>query len=328
VSPNPRLRHAYLRWSFPDATARERFTLVIGQTDSFADYIPDTIDFNTMLAGLGGSNRRNPRFEAHYWYPVLDNLNGLVAAGFERPFITSTNDVLDGDLGSGDLSEWPAFAGGVGFETPKRVGDDFGIGKIEGRVRTTWGQFQERFDSGTTTENFGAETDFYQKTFTNQIVHGGITLDRIGFNPDGKAMTFRLKAGGVWTRGDGVLTNSEYDRQVIIGPGGKLVPAQSYGAFANAFFYLTEDVNLRYAWGFQRGIATDRPVVVGDLQDGFFRTRNDQQEVSVWWTPGPFTFGIAYNYTTTHFRSNPGAGPTQRLANLNDKVELITWFSF
>ena len=43
---------------------------------------------------------------------------------------------------------------------------------------------------------------------------------------------------------------------------------------------------------------------------------------------GPFTIGIAYNYTTTHYRSNPGAGTTQRLANLNDKVELITWFSF
>src|SRR5262249_30913173 len=151
----------------------------------------------------------------------------------------------------------------------------------------------ERFDSGTTDPNLGAETDFYQRTFTNQIVHGGVTLDRIGFNPDGKAMTLRLKAGGVWTRGDGVLTNSEDDRQVIVGPGGELVPAQSYGAFANVFFFFTENVNLRYAWGFQRGRATDRPVVVGDLEDGFFRTRNDQQEVSVWWTPGPFTLGVA-----------------------------------
>jgi hypothetical protein len=328
VSPNPRLRHAYLRWAFPNASAAERVVLTAGQTDSFADYLPDTIDFNTMLAGLGASNRRNPRFETLYWHPLVEQLNGFVGVGFERPFIGSTNTVADGDLGTGDLSQWPAFSGGGGLETVNRVGDGFGIGKIEGRVRTTWGQFQERFDAGTTNPNLNAETDFYDRTFTNQIVHGGITLDRIGFASTGRAMTFRIKAGGVWTRGDGVLTNSEYDRQVVVAPGGDLVPAESYGAFVNPIFYLTDDVNLRYAWGFQRGVATNRPVVVGDLDDGFFRTRNDQQEVSLWWTPGPFTFGIAYNYTTTHFRSNPATGSTQRLANLNNKVELITWFSF
>jgi hypothetical protein len=327
VNPNPRLRHAYLRWSFPDATAAEHLSFTAGQTDSFADYVPDTIDFNTMLAGLGGSNRRNPRFETEYWNQFL-GLNGLVSLGLERPYIDSTNTVADGDLGAGDLSQWPAVSGGVGFETASRIGEDFGIGKLEGRVRATYGQFIERFDAGTLTPNLNAQTGFYDRTFDNQIVHGGITFDRIGFNTSGKAMTLRLKIGGVWTRGDGILTNSEFDRQVIVGPGGNLEPAESYGAFANPIFYLTDDVNLRYAFGFQSAIATDRPVVIGDLTDGFFRTRNDQQEVSIWWTPGPFTFGLAYNYTTTHFRSNPGAGATQRLANLNDKVELITWFSF
>ena len=328
VSPNPRLRHAYLRWAFPNSSAPERVVFTAGQTDSFADYVPDTIDFNTMLAGLGGSNRRNPRFETSYWHPLLDGLSGLVSIGLERPFIGSTNTVADGDLGTGDLSQWPALSGGVGVETTSRIGEDFGIGKLEGRVRTTYGQFVERFDAGTITPDLNAQTGFYDRTFVNQIVHGGITVDRIGFNKSGRAMTLRLKVGGVWTRGDGVLTDSEYDRQVIVSPSGKLVPAESYGAFANPIFYLTNDVNLRYAWGFQRGIATDRPVVVGDLDNGFFRTRNDQQEVSLWWTPGPFTFGLAYNYTTTHFRSNPDAGSTQRLANLNNKVELITWFSF
>lgn len=328
VSPNPRLRHAYMRWAFPNETAAQRLTFLGGQTDSFADYVPDTIDFNTMLAGLGASNRRNPRFEAQYWHPLLDGWNGLVAVGLERPFIGSTNTVADGDLGTGDLSEWPAFSGGVGLDATKRLGEDFGIGKIEMRVRTTWGQFEERFDADTLDRNLNAETDFYDRTFTNQIVHGGITLDRIGFNRTGKAMTLRLKVGGVWTLGDGVLTNSEYDRQVLLEPDGDLVPAESYGAFVNPIFYLTEEWNLRYAWGFQRGSATDRTVVVGNLDDGFFRTRNDQQEVSLWWTPGPFTLGIAYNYTTTHYRKNPGAGTTQRLGNLNDKVELITWFSF
>jgi hypothetical protein len=67
VSPNPRLRYAYLRWAFPNISAPERLVLIGGQTDSFADYIPDTIDFNTMLAGLGASNRRNPTFRG----PVL-----------------------------------------------------------------------------------------------------------------------------------------------------------------------------------------------------------------------------------------------------------------
>ena len=100
------------------------------------------------------------------------------------------------------------------------------------------------------------------------------------------------------------------------------------GAFVNPVFYLTDDLNLRYAWGFQRARATNQPVAVGDLNNNFFRTRNDQQEISLWWTPGPFTFGLAYNYTTTHFRINPATGSNQRLANLNDKVELITWFSF
>jgi hypothetical protein len=328
VSPNPRLRHAYLRWAFPSATAPERLTLIAGQTDSFADYIPDTIDFNTMLAGLGGSNRRNPRFEAQYWRPIAGGVNGLVAVGLERPFIGSTDTVADGDLGTGDLGQWPAFSGGIGFETSDRIGEGFGVGKLEGRVRTTWAQFQQRFDSGTTNPDVNAQTGFYDRNFDNQIVHGGVTLDRIGFNKQGRAMTLKLKVGGLWTRGDGILTNSDYDRQVIVGPGGSLVPAQSYGAFVNPIFYFTDNLNLRYAWGFQRARDTDQPVAVGSLNNNFFRTRNDQQEVSLWWTPGPFTLGVAYNYTTTHFRINPATGGNERLANLNNKVEVITWFSF
>ncbi|MBI3076937.1 MAG: hypothetical protein HYY85_08150 [Deltaproteobacteria bacterium] len=44
--------------------------------------------------------------------------------------------------------------------------------------------------------------------------------------------------------------------------------------------------------------------------------------------PGPFTFGVAWNHTFTHFkRVNPLGGSESR-ENENDKIELIGWFSF
>lgn len=54
------LRH-YGRWIFDNAfTVGDNLQFTFGQTTSFAD----TIDFNTMLGGLGAALRRNPRGEA------------------------------------------------------------------------------------------------------------------------------------------------------------------------------------------------------------------------------------------------------------------------
>ena len=66
----------------------------------------------------------------------------------------------------------------------------------------------------------------------------------------------------------------------------------------------------------------------GAFPNAFHRVNNRQSEVSLWWAPGPFTFGAAWNHTFTHFkRANPMGGSESR-ENENDKIELISWFSF
>jgi len=61
----------------------------------------------------------------------------------------------------------------------------------------------------------------------------------------------------------------------------------------------------------------------------FFRVNNRQSEVSVWWTPGPFTFAGGWNFTKTDFRNvnAAGTGSTSR-ENENNKFEFISWWSF
>ena len=72
VNDNPRLRHAYGQWTFPDLlTTGDALQIKFGQTSAFADGFPDSIDFNTMLAGLGAANRRNPRIELIERFPIL-----------------------------------------------------------------------------------------------------------------------------------------------------------------------------------------------------------------------------------------------------------------
>jgi len=82
-------------------------------------------------------------------------------------------------------------------------------------------------------------------------------------------------------------------------------------------------------------LESKRPVVTGSLiadPSGsgrqFFRVNNFQSEVSLWWTPGPFTFALAYNFTTTRFRSVNLTGGSQSRENENNKIEFISWFSF
>lgn len=341
VNNNPRLRHAYLRWSFPDLLMRgDELIFTLGQTGSFADGTPDIVDYNIMLAGLGAAHRRNPRLEVLERFPLTPTVKLVASVGAERPLFD--NQALGGggsgaaasDLGSGALSEFPALSGGVGLETG-RLGSGFGIGAAQFYLRTTWGEFEERFTAGTTTANFTATTNFTERTFTNQVVHGTFLLDRIGVNLTGRAMTLRLQGGGVWTRGEGRITNSEYDRRVIITSDGDLVPAQSVGGFINPIFWITDNVSIRWAGGAQYALDRDRPAATGSLiadpsgsGRNFFRVKNQQSEVSLWWTPGPFTFALAYNFTKTQFRFVSPTGGSETRENVNNKVEFISWFSF
>ena len=238
------------------------------------------------------------------------------------------------DCGTGCLSGFPAVSGGLGIETG-RLGRDFGIGSTKIYTRTTWGEFVERFNQGTLVPNLNAQTSFTQHTFDNQTVNLSVQLDRIGFNPTGRAMTLRLIGGGVWTRGEGRITNSEFDRRVILNRSGHLVPAQSMGGWINPQFFFTDTLSLRWAGGTQWALDSHRPAVDGTLIPDpsgsgktFFRVNNFQSEASLWWTPGPFTFALAYNFTTTRFRSVNLTGGSESRENANNKIEFISWFSF
>ena len=60
----------------------------------------------------------------------------------------------------------------------------------------------------------------------------------------------------------------------------------------------------------------------------FFRVNNFQSEWSLWWTPGPFTFALGYNFTNTNFKSVNLGGGSESRHNENNKVEFISWWSF
>jgi hypothetical protein len=325
VNNNPRLRHAFGRWRFADLLANgDELSFTFGQTGSFADNVPDTVDFNNQLAGLGAVNRRNPRIELVHKYPVTSNGKLLTSVGFERPFFG--NDFIGTDLGPGDLSGFPALSGGIGLETG-RIGEGFGIGSTAIYLRTTWGEFEERFTAGPA-GNLGAQTDFSERRFTNQAVHGAVILDRIGFNKTGRAMTLKLLAGGLWTRGDALHLDASFDRRLIIDSDGELSEAQSAGGFINPIFYLTDALSIRWASGVQFALDNDRTVVTGALTNNFFRVNNRQSEVSIWWTPGPFTFALSYNHTATDWRRVFTTGGSESRENESNKIEFISWFSF
>lgn len=106
-------------------------------------------------------------------------------------------------------------------------------------------------------------------------------------------------------------------------------------AVVPAQFFLTETLSLRWAGGTQWALESDRPAVTGSLfadpsgsGKTFFRVNNAQSEASVWWTPGPFTFAVSYNYTRTMFRSVDLTGGSESRHNENKKVEFISWWSF
>ncbi|HKB25055.1 MAG TPA: hypothetical protein VKG64_08380 [Methylomirabilota bacterium] len=335
VNNNPRLRWAIGRWTFPSfLVPGNELIWTFGQGDAFDQIVPDTIDFNTLLSGLGDAERRNPRIEVVDKYPLTSNVKFLTSLGVERPLFD--NQALGGtmDCGSGCLSGFPALSAGIGLEAG-RLGEGFGIGATKIYLRTTWGEFHERFNAGTLTPNLNAQTNFTEHTFDNQTAAFSVTLDRIGFNKTGRALTLKLTGGGVWTRGEGRITNSEFDRRVILDGGGHLVPAQSVGGWINPQFYLMDTLSLRWAAGTQWALESDRPAITGTLiadPSGsgrtFFRVNNFQSEASVWWTPGPFTFALGYNFTNTNFKSVGVTGGSESRHNENNKVELITWWSF
>jgi hypothetical protein len=335
VNTNPRLRWAMGRWDFRNVlTPGNEVIWAFGQGDAFDQIAPDMVDFNTLQAGLGDAERRNPRVEVVDKYPLTPNIKFLTSLGFERPLFD--NQALGGttDCGTGCLSGFPALSAGIGLETG-RLGSDFGIAATKIYARTTWGEFQERFNKGTLTENISAQTNYTQRTFDNQTVAFAATLDRIGFNQTGRALTLKLSGGGVWTRGDGQLIGSQFDRRVILNSQGGLTPAQSLGGWINPQFFLTDTLSLRWAGGTQWALNSNRPVAAGSLiadPSGsglqFFRVNNFQSEASIWWTPGPFTFALAYNFTTTRFRSVNLTGGSQSRENDNNKIEFISWFSF
>ncbi len=347
VNSNPRLRHAYGRWIFPDLlTKGDEFVTTFGQTGSFADDFPDMVDFNTLYTGLGATHRRNARIEFLERVPVTSAVKVVGSVGLERPlfgtnsqpFSATAGQIVGTDLSVGELGRLPAFSAGGGLE----AGRIAIIDSTKVYVRGTYGRFRQRFDTAGTPNlllptTAAPTTPFIDRGFNNWTAHAGVTLDRIGFNTTGRAMTFKLLAGGVWTKGEAGLLNAEFDRQLILDDDNSLVPAQSWGGFVNPQFYLTDTLSLRWAGGIQFARDSDRPVVTGDgftqiggtlATNNFFRDRNRQSELSVWWTPGPFTFALAWQHTSTDFKRVETTLESSSHKSDENKVELITWFSF
>ncbi len=328
INPNPRLRHAYFRWSF-DNVGKEGslLQLTVGQTGSYGDINPDTVDSNCMAGGLGAVLRRNPRAMVLYAIPIGNSGRIGVFGGIERPFIGT--DTEDGDLGNGDVTGIPVFSVGGGYESTRRLGDGFGIGSLKIGARYATGRWEERFVGGTLIPDFNLQTDFDQRDFTARSIHGGVAIDRLGFNAEGRARTLSLKVFGLWTAGEANYLDAGFDRRVVLSPDGSLEPSHSSGGFVNPIFYFTDNVSLRWAGGAQYALDPNLTPVTGSFSNGYFRTRNWQSEASVWWTPGPFTFAVAYNFTRTNYRRiDPLTLASFDLVNHNAKLEGIAWFSF
>lgn len=327
ISTSPRLRHAYMRWLWNDVLSESgRIRLTMGQTGSAWDLTPDTVDGNTMLGGLGAANRRNPRIESLLALPAGKG-DAVFGVGLERPFFgTST---VGSDLGPGDLSGFPALSLGLGYASRERLGEGFGAGKVSGGLRVVYGQFDEDFSGNGFNPSITPPSD-PGAGYTALAFHGGINLQRIGLNPDGRARTLSLVIGGVWSQGDAQHLDAGFDRRTVLQTDGSLEEARSVGGFINPIYHLTEQWSLRAAYGQQVALDDDRPAATGSFTGGdFVRHANQQVELSVWWTPGPFTFALSWNRTETEWRSvDPATLAVSTQIGENDKIEAITWFTF
>ncbi|HEX3132467.1 MAG TPA: hypothetical protein VHX44_02665, partial [Planctomycetota bacterium] len=329
ISTSPRLRHAYMRWAFKDVITDEgQLRLTIGQTGSAWDLTPDTVDGNTMLGGLGAANRRNPRIESVLALPFSKGQDVVVGVGIERPFFgTST---VGSDLGPGDLSGFPALSLGLGYLTTDRLGGDgFGVGKMSIGARVVYGQFDEDFAGNGFNPSITPPPDA-GNGYTALAVHGGFNLQRIGFNPTGRTNTVTLVIGGIYSQGDAQHLDAGFDRRTVLQADGSLTEARSVGGFIQPIYYVTETISLRAAYGQQMALDDDRPAATGSFTGGdFVRHRNEQVELSAWWTPGPLTIGLAWNRTDTDWRRvDPATLAITSQQGSNDKVELITWYNF
>src|SRR5947208_2278269 len=112
VNNNPRLRWAIGRWAFPNFLVNgNELIWTFGQGDAFDQITPDTIDYNTLLAGLGDAERRNPRVELVDQFPLTSNLTFLTSLGFDRPlfdagFLGGTTDYQLGLRPARDPRRW------------------------------------------------------------------------------------------------------------------------------------------------------------------------------------------------------------------------------
>ncbi len=329
VAPNPRLRHAYFRWTFSDVAAGgDNLVFTFGQTGSSADLIPDTVDFNTMLNGLGAAHRRNPRVEVVHRLKASETWTLGYGVGAERPFFG--NDFIASDLGPGDLSGYPAFSAGLGVRSDKRValGERFGIGSAKIAGRATYGEFVERFEEGTLNPDLGLQAGFDEREFQNVAAHGGFVLERIGFNPEGRALTLLPLGGRALDQ-----RRRPPPRREPRPPDDPLEKRAPRGGLElrrlhRARVLLPGRPEPSLGRG-RAGRDRRRPAgVTGSFDQGFFRERNLQSELSLWWTPGPFTFALAWNHTRTYYRSVDLALVRESRAGENDKIEFIAWFSF
>ncbi len=356
INPNPRLRHGFGRWIFDNAlVAGDSIQLTFGQTGSFADLTAETIDANTMLGGLGAVERRNPRGEA-IWRVPLDaekNVRGVLAFGLERPVLApATLDASIGqaNVGAGELGGRPVMSVGTGIETGDlRIAGTFGWQKLAFYARGTWGEFKDRFGiAGCAAGTKGAASDTGaailpapvaaangltcgdpEKRYTNWAGHGGLDIVGMGLATKGRAGTVRLKLNGVYAQGDAGHLDASFGTRLFL-EGTTLGETRAVGGFINPIFYLTDDLSLRWAGGAMFSLDVGdagRQIVAGDV---FPRKENYQSEVSLWWTPGPWTFGIGYNYTNTRFVQFIGPSLTFKDSRRgqNHKIEAITWFSF
>lgn len=167
------------------------------------------------------------------------------------------------------------------------------------------------------------------KRFTNWTGHGGFDIIGIGTAKKGRAGTLRLRMNGVYTQGDGTILNSSFGTRVFL-KDTTLDETRAVGGFVNPMFFITDNLSLRWAGGAMFSLDTGDDgtrIVAGDT---FPRKENYQSEVSLWWTPGPWTFAIGYNYTNTRFVqfTGPALSVKDSRRGQNHKIEAITWFSF
>ncbi len=356
TNPNPRLRQAFGRWIFDDAmTAGDSLTFTLGQTTNFADISAATIDANVMKSGLGAVGKRNPRAEAVWRIPLDEEqtVKGLFSLGIERPFISS--ETLDnGSVGAGELGGVPVVSLGTGIETKDvRVSSSFGWQRAKFYVRGSWGQFDENFGitgcpGGSPGDPLGKASDTGafadlslavaaangitcsdpNKTFSNWAAQGGIDITGLGTAKKGRAGTFRLKGNAVYFSGDAQFLSSSYDSRLFL-EGTTLNQAGSVGGFINPMYFITDKLSVRWAGGAMFALDAGhagKVVVAGNPTSDFVRDQNYQSELSLWWTPGPWTFGIAWNYTNTLYQSVDLTEGGRR--GQNQKIEAITWLNF